>query len=48
MFKEKIMPTTVLGAICLVVALLLSVVNMFTGPIIEKAQAEKANAETKN
>lgn len=44
MFKEKIMPTTVLGAICLVVALLLSVVNMFTGPIIEKAQAEKANA----
>ena len=44
MFKEKIKPTTVLGAICLVVALLLSVVNMFTGPIIEKAQAEKANA----
>lgn len=44
MFKEKIMPTAVLGAICLVVALLLSVVNMFTGPIIEKAQAEKANA----
>lgn len=44
MFKEKIMPTTVLGAICLVVALLLSVVNMFTGPIIEKAQADKANA----
>ena len=44
MLKTKIMPTIVLGSICLVVALLLSVVNMFTGPIIEKAQAEKANA----
>ena len=44
MFKEKIMPTAVLGSICLVVALRLSVVNMFTGPIIEKAQADKANA----
>ncbi len=44
MLKEKIMPTVVLGSICLVVALLLSVVNMFTGPIIEKAQADKANA----
>ncbi|MBR0327234.1 MAG: FMN-binding protein [Clostridia bacterium] len=44
MLKAKIMPTVVLGSICLVVALLLSVVNMFTGPIIAKAQAEKANA----
>ena len=43
MTKEKIMPTVVLGAICLVVALLLSVVNMFTGPVIEAAQNAAAN-----
>ncbi len=43
MLKEKLMPTIVLGAICLVVALLLSVVNMFTGPVIEAAQNAAAN-----
>ncbi len=43
MLKEKFMPTIVLGAICLVVALLLSVVNMFTGPVIEAAQNAAAN-----
>ena len=43
MFKEKFMPTIVLGSICLVVALLLSVVNMFTGPVIEAAQNAAAN-----
>ena len=43
MLKQKIMPTVVLGSICLVVALLLSVVNMFTGPVIEAAQNAAAN-----
>ena len=43
MLKEKIMPTVVLGSICLVVALLLSVVNMFTGPVIEASQNAAAN-----
>ena len=42
MTKEKWMPTAVLSAICLVVAALLSVINVFTGPRIEKNQAEKA------
>ena len=41
--KSKVMPSLVLGSICLVVALLLSVVNMFTAPIIAKNQADKAN-----
>lgn len=39
--KSKLMPSIVLGAICLAVALLLSVVNMITAPIIEQAQNEK-------
>lgn len=42
--KKNIKPTLVLGTICLVVALLLSLVNMITGPIIEAAQNEAANA----
>ena len=42
--KTKIMPIVVLSAICITVALLLSVVNMFTGPIIEAAMNDKANA----
>ena len=41
--KTKIMPIVVLSAICITVALLLSVVNMFTGPIIEAALNDKAN-----
>lgn len=42
--KSKLMPSIVLSAICLVVALLLSVVNMVTAPIIAEIQANKANA----
>ncbi|MBQ9085204.1 MAG: FMN-binding protein [Clostridia bacterium] len=42
--KTKFMPSIVLTAICLVVAALLSVVNMFTGPEILAAQEEAANA----
>ena len=38
------MPIVVLSAICITVALLLSVANMFTGPIIEAAMNDKANA----
>ena len=40
--KSKIMPSLVLGSICLVAALLLSVVNMFTAPLIEANQAAAA------
>lgn len=42
--KTKVMPIVVLSAICIVVTLLLSVVNMFTGPVIEAAMNDKANA----
>ncbi len=42
--KTKIMPIIVLSAICIVVTLLLSVVNTFTGPIIDAAMKDKANA----
>ncbi len=38
MTKRNFMPSVILGSICLVVALLLSVVNMFTAPIIKAAQ----------
>lgn len=44
MTKDKWMPTAVLSAICLVVAGLLATINIFTGPRIEKNQANKANA----
>ncbi|MBE6596231.1 MAG: FMN-binding protein [Ruminococcaceae bacterium] len=44
MVKSKLMPTIVLSAICVAVALLLAGVNTFTLPRIEAAQAEKANA----
>ena len=43
MKKQNIMPSLVLGCICLVVALLLSGVNMITAPIIEAAQNAAAN-----
>ncbi len=43
MKKANIMPSVVLGAICLIVALLLSLVNMVTAPIIEAAQNAAAN-----
>ncbi len=42
--KTKFMPSIVLTAICLVVAALLSVVNMFTAPAIKAAQDAAANA----
>lgn len=41
MLKNKILPTVVLSAICIVVALLLAVANMVTAPEIERAQKEK-------
>ena len=44
MTKSKFMPSVVLGSICIAVALLLSVINMFTAPIIEAANDKKANA----
>ena len=42
--KKNILPSIVLGAICLVVALLLSVVNMLTAPIIADRQNAAADA----
>lgn len=42
--KKNLFPSLVLGCICLVVAVLLSVVNMFTAPIIEARQNAAANA----
>lgn len=44
MKKSNILPSIVLGAICLVVAILLSVVNMFTAPVIAERQAAAASA----
>ncbi len=43
MKMKNIMPSIVLGAICLVVALLLSLVNSVTAPVIEAAQNAAAN-----
>ncbi len=39
---KKLKPTVVLTTICLVVALLLSVVNMFTSPVIKAREDKKA------
>ena len=44
MKKSNLMPSLILGCICLVAALLLSVVNKFTAPIIAKRQSDKALA----
>ena len=44
MKKSNIYPSLILGAICLVVAVLLSVLNTFTGPIITARQEAAANA----
>ena len=41
--KKNIMPSLVLGCICIVVALLLSLINSITAPIIESAQNAAAN-----
>lgn len=43
MKKSNLMPSVVLGCICLAVALLLSVINMFTAPIIAQRQSDAAN-----
>ena len=43
MKKSNLMPSIVLGCICLVAALLLSVVNSFTAPLIAKKQSEAAS-----
>ncbi len=43
MKRNNLMPSIVLGTICIVVALLLSAVNMVTGPIIQAAQDAAAN-----
>ena len=42
--KEKFAPTIVLGAICLVAALLLAAVNGVTAPLIEQITIDNANA----
>ena len=44
MKNSKLYPSLVLCSICLVAALLLSVVNIITGPMIEAAQNASANA----
>ena len=44
MKKSNIMPSVVLGAICLIVGLLLSLINSVTAPKIEAAQNAAANA----
>lgn len=44
MKKSNLMPSVILGTICITVALLLALVNMITGPIIEQRQNEAANA----
>ena len=43
MKADKIKPTIVLGTICIAVALVLSAVNMITGPIIEERRNASAN-----
>lgn len=43
MKADKIKPTIVLGAICTIVAILLSSVNLITGPIIEERRNNSAN-----
>ena len=44
MSKTKLMPSIVLGAICIIVAALLALVNTVTGPIIEEMNNAAANA----
>lgn len=41
--KKHLMPSVVLGAICIVVALMLSLINSITAPMIENAQNAAAN-----
>ena len=42
--KNKLMPTIILGSICLVAALLLSVINLITAPEIARRQEAEAYA----
>ena len=42
--KSKLMPTIVLGSICLVVAVLLSVLNIFTAQVIKDEENRKVQA----
>lgn len=42
MKKSKFYPALVLGSICLVVAVLLSVINYFTAPIIDQREKDKS------
>ena len=42
MLKNKLMPTVVLSAICICVVAVLAVVNIFTSPVIQANQDEKA------
>ncbi len=44
MKKTNLMPTLVLASICLAATLLLSVINLFTSPIIKDREDAKANA----
>ena len=44
MKKSNIMPSVVLGTVCLIVALLLSLINSVTAPLIEEAQNAATNA----
>ena len=44
MKNDAIKSIVVLGSICLIVAVLLSSVNILTEPIIKKAEAKKENA----
>ena len=42
--KDNLMPAAVLGAICLIVALVLSLLNMLTAPVIEQTTKERQRA----
>ena len=44
MSKKTVMPVVVLGIICIVIAALMGVVNMFTAPLIEAENNRKTNA----
>ena len=44
MKNSKLYPAIVLSSICVIAALLLSVINMFTAPIIKDRENQKAQA----
>lgn len=43
MKKQNVLPVVVLTVICVIVAALLAVINMFTDPVIKQAEIDKAN-----